>query len=166
MKYVHPSYGVVTAVAHFSSHVNVMTSHGLRSVSPRDLMPYVDESTQASDSSKPEPEPVASVAPEELPEPVVALESENNSESSSSDEVSETSSDKNKGATLSVLNGSVSRIARDLPFIGAKRAKKVIENRPAENYTSFEQFRELNSSLFEGEDTWEKIREAVEKQES
>lgn len=136
MQYQHPEYGVVTPLTWFSSHVNVQTAQGIRPVQSSDLT--------AIDNPAP-------AAPAKLPDlsspPAVDLEDET----------------KTPDPNLVNLNtSSTNQLSRALPFIGSKRAKLIVANRPeGTGYRSWEQFRELNPTLLEDEAAWEKLEALV-----
>lgn len=156
MQYQHPEYGVVTPLAWFSSHVNVQTVQGVRPVQSTDL-------TAVNESA-----------------PIVPVETATLTESSATEtteaETSTETETETKQPDLDLLDGkqktdpnlvnlntsSTNQLSRALPFIGSKRAKLIIANRPeGTGYRSWEQFRELNPSLLDDETAWAKLAELV-----
>ena len=136
MQYQHPEYGVVTALAWFSSHVNVQTVQGIRPVQSSDLT-VVDQPNSPAVSVEAEVEAEAAVS---------ALAT-----ASRFDLTEPKDEAKQSDPNLVNLNtSSTNQLSRALPFIGSKRAKLIVANRPeGAGYRSWEQFRELNPNLLE-----------------
>jgi hypothetical protein len=149
MQYHHPEYGVVTALAWFSSHVNIQTVQGIRPVQPCDLT-LIEPAEAAQILVAPTP-----AIPEALGDQV---QGEVEVEAKSEAEIN-----KQPDPNLVNLNtSSTNQLSRALPFIGSKRAKLIVANRPeGTGYRSWEQFRELNPSLLDDETAWAKLAELV-----
>lgn len=152
-QYEHPMYGVVTVLGAYSSHTNVMTSQGVKPVQPQDLRPISDiepvELPAPGTSLTPvePPTPIAEITPIEPPVPETELESVEDSEP-----------DPN---LVNLNKASVNQLNRELPFVGNTRAKKIVANRPKGGYESWEQFQEINASLFDDEKAWEQLSKLV-----
>jgi DNA uptake protein ComE-like DNA-binding protein len=158
MQYQHPEYGVVTPLAWFSSHVNVQTVQGVRPVQSADLT-AVDESA-----------PIAPVAAVETTALTESLATETTEAKTSTETETET-----KQPDLDLLDGkqepdpnlvnlntaTMTQLNRSLPFVGNKRAKLIVANRPEGGYRTWEQFRDLNPNLLEEETAWAKLAELV-----
>jgi hypothetical protein len=156
MQYHHPEYGVVTPLAWFSSHVNIQTVQGIRPVQPCDLTPI--EPAKVALPEKPVLElltPTVSVAADVSE--VLDKQAEPETEPETATE------DKQPDSNLVNLNtSSTNQLSRALPFIGSKRAKLIVANRPeGTGYRGWEQFRELNPSLLDDETAWAKLAELV-----
>jgi DNA uptake protein ComE-like DNA-binding protein len=161
MKYQHPEHGQVTILAIYSSHVNVQTSTGIKPVQLSDLTPVEDEPLAVLPPTVETPsvgETVATVETQPLVESVVADDATTEEvvvedEAIASDEKPEPNAD-----LVNLNTATVTQLNRKLPFIGNKRAKLIIANRPeGTGYRTHEQFRELNPSLLEDELAWSKL---------
>ena len=159
-QYRHETYGIVTVISAFSSHVNIQTSQGLKPAQWDELTPM--------DGGNPEAEVPAPLVPVTTVETVAtvavaAVETEP-VETDKETKVPPTALEETKTSNSDLVNLNTSSVAvldTKLPFIGRKRAKQIVTNRPATGYATWDDFRELNPTLLDDDNAWAKLQELV-----
>jgi DNA uptake protein ComE-like DNA-binding protein len=174
-QYEHDEYGIVTVISVFSSHVNIMTGSGLKIAQMTDLKPITHDQPDET-----EPSLATQVVDQNQQSEKADSEKDGESETDDSDNTGGGESEANDSANtgtgesgkqsadkvdpnqVNINLASVSEINRKLPFIGAKRAKLIVGNRPKDGgYSSWEQFRQINTTLLDDEAAWAKLQELV-----